>query len=117
MLWPSPSARSTGYRSTPVHLDLGLLDRIAVVVPIPLVLHGASGLEDVELRAAVRSGVAKVNFNAELRRAYLGALGRGIEGAGDDIVRVQRAAIDAMRTVAIEKLQLLAGQGPPSPAR
>ncbi len=99
-----------GLSKQPVHLDLGLLDRIAAVVPVPLVLHGASGLDESELRAAVRGGVAKVNFNAELRRAHLGALRQVVVQAGDDIVGVQRAAIDAMRGIAMAKLRLLAGE-------
>ncbi len=104
-----------GIAAHPVHLDLGLLDRIAQVVPIPLVLHGASGLEEAELRAAVRGGVAKVNFNAELRRAYLGALHGLIDDASDDVLRVQRAAVEAMREVAIDKLRLLASDGKSRP--
>ncbi len=98
-----------GISDHPVHLDLDLLERIRRVVSVPLVLHGASGLDQAELRAAVRGGVAKVNFNAELRRAYLGALRRAIDDAGDDIVAVQRAAVEAMREVATEKLRLVAG--------
>jgi ketose-bisphosphate aldolase len=98
-----------GLSTHPVHLDLDRLDRIAAVVPVPLVLHGASGLDEAELRAAVRGGVAKVNFNAELRRAHLGALHRLLDHAGDDLVGLQRAAVDAMRLVAIDKLRLLAG--------
>jgi fructose/tagatose bisphosphate aldolase len=78
------------------------------------VLHGASGLEEAEVRAAVRGGVAKVNFNAELRRAYLGVLRRLIDDASDDIVRLQRAAIEAMRDVATDKLHLLAGDVTPT---
>jgi tagatose 1,6-diphosphate aldolase GatY/KbaY len=102
-----------GISDRPVHLDLSLLDRIARVVPVPLVLHGASGLDAGELRAAVRGGVAKVNFNAELRRAYLGALRRVIDDGSDDIVAGQRAAIEAMKGIVREKLELLAGDGDP----
>jgi ketose-bisphosphate aldolase len=102
-----------GISDHPVHLDLGLLDRIASVVSIPLVLHGASGLEEAELRAAVRGGVAKVNLNAELRRAYLDSLRRMLVDASDDVVRVQRAAVEAMKEIALEKLQLLSGDGKP----
>ena len=97
-----------GISDHPVHLDLGLLDRIAQLVPVPLVLHGASGLEESELLAAVRAGMAKVNYNAELRRAYLSALRRAVDDAeSDDIVQVQLAAISAMKEVAIGKLRLL----------
>jgi ketose-bisphosphate aldolase len=99
-----------GISDQPVHLDLSLLDRIARVVAVPLVLHGASGLDDAELRAAVRGGVAKVNFNAELRRAYLGALRGAIDDGSDDVVGAQRVAVGAMREIVLEKLELLAGE-------
>jgi ketose-bisphosphate aldolase len=103
-----------GISDHPIHLDLDLLDRIAQVVSIPLVLHGASGLDEEELRVAVRRGIAKVNFNADLRRAYLGALREAIDfTSGDDVVAAQRAAIQAMRQVAYEKLRLLAGDTSP----
>jgi ketose-bisphosphate aldolase len=99
-----------GISDHPIHLELDLLGRIAQVVSIPLVLHGASGLDDQELRAAVQLGIAKVNFNADLRRAYLAALRNAISPAGgDDVVAAQRAAIEAMKQVASEKLYLLAG--------
>jgi ketose-bisphosphate aldolase len=99
-----------GLSDHPIHLDLELLERIAEVVSIPLVLHGASGLDDGELRAAVRSGIAKVNFNADLRHAYLAAVREAIDASdGDDVVAAQRAAIAAMKQVAYEKLALLAG--------
>ena len=72
-------------------------------------------MDDEELRVAVRRGIAKVNFNADLRRAYLGALRAAIEvSEGDDVVAVQRAAISAMKQVAYEKLLLLAGGGSPT---
>jgi ketose-bisphosphate aldolase len=102
-----------GISDHPIHLDLDLLGRIARVVSIPLVLHGASGLDDEELRVAVQRGIAKVNFNADLRRAYLGALREAIDPAGDDdVVAAQRAAILAMKQVAYEKLRFLAGDTP-----
>jgi ketose-bisphosphate aldolase len=103
-----------GISDHPIHLDLDLLDRIAQVVSIPLVLHGASGLDEDELRAAVRMGIAKVNFNADLRRAYLGALREAIDPlGGDDVVRAQLAAIGAMKQVVDEKLHLLHRDGSP----
>jgi ketose-bisphosphate aldolase len=97
-----------GISDHPVHLDLDLLTRIAEVVSIPLVLHGASGLDEDELLSAVRIGIAKVNFNAELRRAYLGALRDAIDlSESDDVVRPQLAAIEAMKVVVYNKLRLL----------
>ena len=96
-----------GIPDRPVVLDLGLLEQIAAVVPVPLVIHGASGVADEQLLAAVVRGVAKVNYNAELRRAYLGALRNVLAHDGDDVVSVQLAAVAAVAAVAREKLELL----------
>lgn len=98
-----------GFTPEPVHVDLERLERIAAVTDVPLVLHGGSGLPDEELLAAVRAGVAKVNINAELRRAYLAAAARAIAAGGDDVARLQTEAIAAMVEVAVSKQRLLAG--------
>uniref|UniRef100_UPI00103005C3 class II fructose-bisphosphate aldolase n=1 Tax=Streptomyces otsuchiensis TaxID=2681388 RepID=UPI00103005C3 len=50
-------------------LDHALLARLAEAVPVPLVLHGASGVPDTELSAAVRGGITKVNIGTALNAA------------------------------------------------
>lgn len=57
------------YKVKPV-LDVERLKDIRKVVDIPLVLHGASGLTDDQVRACVKEGICKVNFATELRVAY-----------------------------------------------
>ena len=57
------------YAGTPV-LDKERVTEIKKVVPIPLVLHGASGLSDEDVRECVQRGMCKVNFATELRAAY-----------------------------------------------
>lgn len=57
------------YVGTPV-LDKERLSEIRKVVEIPLVLHGASGLTDEDVRDCVKRGICKVNFATELRAAY-----------------------------------------------
>ena len=110
-----------GMTEEPVHLDLALLGEIAAVVPVPLVLHGASGLDDRELTGAVRRGMAKVNFNTELRRGYLTAIRASSATSGDDVVSLQLRAIDAVAEVARVKLDLVssperAGRGESVPS-
>ena len=97
-----------GFTPEPVRLDLARLREIAAACPAPLVLHGASGLPDSDLRSAVAAGVVKVNVNAELRRAYITALADGLGEAGDDVRALQHRAIEAMAQVAEEKIVLLA---------
>ena len=60
------------YASTPV-LDKERVSEIKKVVSVPLVLHGASGLSDDDVRECVQRGMCKVNFATELRAAYTDA--------------------------------------------
>lgn len=60
------------YAGTPV-LDKERVSEIKKVVSVPLVLHGASGLSDEDVRECVQRGMCKVNFATELRVAYTDA--------------------------------------------
>lgn len=53
------------YKGTP-HLDLARLSEIAASVPVPLVLHGSSGLSQETLQEAIRRGIRKININTEV---------------------------------------------------
>lgn len=60
------------YAGTPV-LDKERVSEIRKVVSVPLVLHGASGLSDDDVKECVQRGMCKVNFATELRVAYTDA--------------------------------------------
>lgn len=51
-------------------LDLALIDRLADAVPVPLVLHGSSGVPENDMREAVRRGIRKVNVGTALNVGY-----------------------------------------------
>jgi len=55
-------------------LDVELIGRLHAAVPVPLVLHGSSGVPDDELRAAVAAGIAKVNVGTALGQAMTAAV-------------------------------------------
>jgi fructose-bisphosphate aldolase class II len=55
-------------------LDHTLIARLHDAVPVPLVLHGSSGVPDTELRTAVRHGMVKINIGTALNIAFTGAL-------------------------------------------
>lgn len=57
------------YSGTP-HLAIDVLEKVRTKVSIPLVLHGASGLPDGDLRECIKRGICKINFATELRDAY-----------------------------------------------
>jgi len=52
-------------------IDLKLLREIAHEVPIPLVMHGASGLSDGDIREAISLGISKINIDTNIRKAFL----------------------------------------------
>ncbi|GGO83844.1 class II fructose-bisphosphate aldolase [Wenjunlia tyrosinilytica] len=55
-------------------LDHDLIARLRERVPVPLVLHGSSGVPDDELRQAVKSGMVKINVGTALNVAYTSAV-------------------------------------------
>lgn len=55
-------------------LDLDLIARIHAEVPVPLVLHGSSGVADSDLAAAVRAGMTKVNIATHLNAVFTAAV-------------------------------------------
>ena len=61
----------------PQPLAIDLINRIREVVPVPLVLHGASGVPDEQMQAAIGAGVHKLNADTDLRIAFRA----GIEAA------------------------------------
>ncbi|MFD5323712.1 ketose-bisphosphate aldolase [Streptomyces sp. NPDC127092] len=55
-------------------LDHALIARLRDAVPVPLVLHGSSGVPDTEIRAAVAAGMVKINVGTALNSAYTAAV-------------------------------------------
>lgn len=94
-----------GFVPYEVDLDLGRLAEIRERVPVPLVLHGASVLPDDQIEGAIALGVAKINVNAELRRAFIG----GAKEAAD-ILPSDDDSIAALLSLATERMQKAVGQ-------
>ena len=63
-------------------LDFDLIARLRDAVPIPLVLHGSSGVPDDALAKGVREGIVKVNVGTALNIAYTGAVRAFLEQDG-----------------------------------
>lgn len=65
--------------ATTATLDLGLIERIASLVGVPLVLHGSSGVPPSTLADAVRAGIRKINVGTALNVALTRELRRCLE--------------------------------------
>jgi len=57
------------YKGAP-RIRLDLLGEIKKCVPVPLVLHGTSGVEDEVVRSCIQEGICKVNYATDLRIAF-----------------------------------------------
>lgn len=91
-------------------LDQDLIVRLHAAVPVPLVLHGSSGVPDGELRRAVRHGIAKVNIGTALNLAFTGAVRQRLaaDPAVTDPRRYLAPARDAMAAAVARLLGVLA---------
>lgn len=56
-----------GMKSAGASLNQELLKTLHQQVPVPLVLHGASGVVDEHIREAVANGIRKININTGLK--------------------------------------------------
>ncbi len=79
-------------------LDLDLVSLLRDAVPVPLVLHGSSGVNDDLLSAAVVSGIVKVNVGTILNVAFTGAVRHGL--VAPDLVDPRRYLAPARSAVA-----------------
>lgn len=59
-----------GFYKAPPKLDFDRLTQIAGRVPIPLVLHGGTGIPDDAIREAIKRGIAKINVCTEFVAAF-----------------------------------------------
>jgi fructose-bisphosphate aldolase, class II len=78
-------------------LDLDLVARLRDAVPVPLVLHGSSGVPEPVLRQAIDAGMVKINIGTALNVAYTGAVRSHVDASVDPrkylaIARTEMAA-------------------------
>ena len=78
-------------------LDLDLVRTLRDAVPVPLVLHGSSGVSDPVIGRAVRAGLVKINIGTQLNIAYTEAVRAAVATSTNPdprlYLRVARAAM------------------------
>jgi len=92
-------------------LDIERIEAIRDVTGIPLVLHGASGLPDEEVRAARAAGVHKFNADTDLRLAFRSGM-ESVWSTGDRQLE-EAMAVGRERMVAetVKKMELYGCSG------
>ncbi len=80
-------------------LDVALIEELARAVPVPLVLHGSSGVPYGQLAQAVTAGITKVNVGTALNIAFTQAIR---ESLADDALVDPRRYLALARTAMTE---------------
>lgn len=76
-------------------IDFDLLAEVREASPVPLVIHGGSGLPEEQFGRLHEFGVVKVNIASELRNAMIRTFGEAYVADPDEhsLIRVSRTAI------------------------
>jgi ketose-bisphosphate aldolase len=67
-----------------VTIDMARLAAIAAVVPVPLVLHGGSGIPQEAIPSVAKNGVAKINYGLRMKKVFLEGLQKAASGIPSD---------------------------------
>lgn len=96
------------YKSKP-NLDIELCSKLSKELPIPLVLHGGSGLDDLTLKRVVNAGISKVNINTELQIVWSNAVKKYLmeNGTVYDPRKIISAGETEMKRVIRDKINIL----------
>lgn len=96
------------YKGEP-NLDFITMEEIHNALRIPLVLHGGTGIGDVDIRKAISNGVCKLNINTELQIVWSDAVRKFLENDKTtyDPRKIIGAGEVAMKNAIREKIKLL----------
>ena len=92
-------------------IDVERARSLAAATPIPLALHGGTGIPTDVLRALIDAGCTKVNVSTALREAATEAIREQLASVGDDPLPLLIGMRDAASTVAASTFELLGSAG------
>jgi len=87
-------------------LDLELIKELRAAVPVPLVLHGSSGVPDDEIVRAVQAGMTKINIATHLNHVFTDEV-RAVLDAAPSMVDSRKYLGPARDAMAAEAARLL----------
>jgi len=94
-------------------LDIEHFSKIVSAEPRPYyVLHGASGLKDEDVVAAIRAGITNVHFNTELRVAYKEGIHKAMHDKPGETTpyKYLSPAVEEVKKVVAQKIKIFMGK-------
>ena len=90
-------------------IDIPLLARIHEVCPVPLVLHGGSGIPKEVIWEAKKHGLIKIKSGSDLRKEFIHTFGEAYEADHNehDVIHLSVAAVENVRQKAKELVSMI----------
>ena len=87
------------------------IERVRVIrekAGVPLVLHGGSGIADEDFVSAIKSGIAIVHINTEIRVAYKESAKESFANCGEEIApyKIMEKSVSSIKDVVKKRLEL-----------
>jgi ketose-bisphosphate aldolase len=96
-----------GMKSAATSLDQSLLHQLHEQIPVPLVLHGASGVIDEQISLAIDHGIRKINVNTGLKVVLKSFLSRRFaEESESDLLQDLGLGMEAVRESVARRMRL-----------
>jgi fructose-bisphosphate aldolase class II len=98
-----------GCRELIAELDIPRIEKIRDLTGIPLVLHGASGASDEEVKKGITAGICKINIDTRIRMAFTRAIQDYLAKNSDEIDprKVLGVAKEAAKEVIRDRIRVL----------
>ena len=97
------------YKEKP-RLDIGRLAEISRTVPVPLVLHGGSGLSDEDFKNCVANGISKINIFTDINCAAAKAA-HDFYREGCGLTDIQNQITEAVKQETMKKMRIFGSAG------
>ena len=100
-------------RSREASLDIDRIAAIQKQIPIPLVLHGSSGVTEESIVEAIQHGIAKINVATYLNEAFVEGMKAGLAKYPDEVDprKALQVAREAVKERVREKIRLFGSAG------
>ncbi len=93
------------YKKSPI-LGIQRIKEISEATNCPLVLHGGSGVDDAQIKAAIKAGVCKINFATDLCYTFIESVQRqDADKVAIDLI--MKEPIEAVKEFVKSKIEIL----------
>lgn len=100
-----------GAYKLPPKLDFERIKLIANTIDVPLVLHGGSGLTDLDFKKAIETGISKINIFTDINVAGVEAAFSAFDKMSKGMTDLIPPVVEAIKCETIKKMELFGSTG------